>query len=569
MYGDRRAGVSIVAALVLGVLLGLAPDAHAQADVLPGAKRPELAPFAEDEEPSPPLDLPPLPRREGRQGGLAAGVRVVVREFQVEGSSVFSQQELAELTEPWTGHAITSEDLLEVREAITQRYVQRGYLTSGALIPDQSIVEGVVTVQVVEGELTSIEVRGTRRFRPGYFRTRLRRAGRAPVNVLRLETQLQRFQRDPRVRRVHARLEPGERRGESVLLLEVEESRFYGLALAFSNENSPSVGSYTGVSEPVLWNLAGWGDEWRGKVEIADGLTEADAAVSVPLPPFDTLVELHFQYNQDQVVEDPFDVLDIENESFTYGFTVTQPLLRSELQTINVGVTGEYRTSETRLEVAGGCFAFVADTSDCKAKVSVVRLFADWVLATRRNVVAARSMLSVGVDLLGSTQRAHGLPDSQYVAWLGQVQWAHRLPRQLLSSELLFRADTQLSDHPLLGIEKFAVGGLRTVRGYRENQVVRDNGVVASGELRLPLWWDRHDRPVVQIAPFIDYGRSWNHAEGSVAQTLWSVGIGLRVAPFEWLRGELYWGHAFTHVQDVGGDLQDDGIHFELTLVPF
>jgi len=565
MKRDPRAAVATAVLLALGSVLGLPAEAHAQADVLPGAERPALPPFRE--EAAPPLELPPLPPAEGRAGGLAAGLQVVVREFRVEGSSVFPPEELAALAQPWTGRPITSEELLRVRDAITQRYVERGYLTSGAVIPDQSIEAGIVRVQIVEGSLASIEVRGTQRFRPGYFRTRLRRAGRAPLNVLRLEAQLERFQRDPRVRRVLARLEPGEHRGESVLILQVEENRFYGLALGFSNENSPSVGSYTGSFEPVLWNLSGWGDEWRGDVEIADGLTEADAAVSLPLPPFDTLLELHFQYSRDQVVEDPFDVLDIENESFTYGFTVQQPLLRSEVQTLDVGVTGEYRTSDTQL--LGECFAFVPGTSECKVEVSVVRLFADWVIATRRDVVAARSMLSIGVHALGSTQLPGSLPDSQYLAWLAQLQWAHRLPSRLLGSELLFRLDSQLADDPLVGIEKFAVGGMRTVRGYRENQLVRDNGVVASVELRVPLWRDRRERPVVQIAPFLDWGRSWNERESSDAQTLWSAGVGLRVSPWPWLRGAFYWGHAFDHFPDAGGDLQDDGIHFELTVVPF
>jgi hemolysin activation/secretion protein len=178
-------------------------------------------------------------------------------------------------------------------------------------------------------------------------------------------------------------------------------------------------------------------------------------------------------------------------------------------------------------------------------------------------------MLSIGVHTLGSTQRSGSLPDSQYLAWLGQLQWAHRLPSRLLGSELLFRVDTQLTDHALLGIEKFAVGGLRTVRGYRENQLVRDNGVVASAELRVPLLRDRRDRPVVQLAPFLDYGRSWNEGESDLAEYLLSAGVGLRIAPWPWLRGALYWGHRFHRVPDAGGDLQDDGILFELTLVPF
>jgi hemolysin activation/secretion protein len=566
MHDRRRIETILASLLLMGGALGLARDAHAQGAVLPGKPPPEVESFPDEEPTAPPLELPPLPPSTDREGELAAGLRVFVRGFRVEGSTVFSAKELSELTEPWTGRAITSEDLLRVRDAITRHYAMHGYLTSGALIPDQPIADGIVIVRVVEGELEEIQVHGTRRFRPGYFRTRLSRAGRAPVSVKRLESSLQQIQRDPRVRRVRARLEPGERSGESVLLLEVEENRSYGLGLRFSNENSPSVGSYTGSLEPVLWNLSGWGDEWRVSAEITDGLRIAEGSVSIPLPPFDTLVDAHFQFAKIHIVENPFDDLDIENESSTYGFTLRQPLLRDELQQLHAGVIGEHRTSNTSL--LGECFAFVPETAECEARVSVVRLFGEWLLATRSDVVAARSMLSIGVDALGATSRGGDLPDSEYLAWLGQLQWAHRLPPGLLDSEVLFRVDTQLSDAPLLGIEKFSVGGMRTVRGYRENQLVRDNGVVTSAELRVPVWWDSRGRPIVQLASFIDYGRSWEHRESGEATTLWSAGVGLRVAPWPWLRGQLYWGHAFTPVVDPGGDLQDDGIHFVLTAVP-
>jgi hemolysin activation/secretion protein len=288
----------------------------------------------------------------------------------------------------------------------------------------------------------------------------------------------------------------------------------------------------------------------------------------VPLPPFDTSLELTFQDADSDVVEEPFDDLDIQSDSTTWGIGIRQPVWRTTLFELHLGATGEYRTSETLL--LDECFAFVEGTSDCESQVSVLRLSADGVFATRSDVVAARSMVSVGEPVFGATDRSGDIPDSEFVAWLLQLQWAHRLPAWLLESESLVRVDTQLANDQLLGIEKFAVGGLRTVRGYRENQLVRDNGVVASIELRVPVWRDERGRGLVQLAPFFDYGRSWDDGEVGLADTLTSAGIGVRVAPLEWLRGELYWGHGFDDIDDEGDyDLQDDGIHFLLTVVAF
>ena len=567
MRSGYRLGLGLCVSLALAGPCRPPDPARAQADVLPGSRRPELEPFEEGERQAPPLDLPPIPPAGAEPGVLAPGLRVRVRAFRVEGSSVFSEAELAVATAPFRGREIGSAELLQARDAVTKLYVDAGYLSSGAVVPDQSVEEGIVVLRVVEGALESIEVDGAEHFRPGYFRARLERAGRAPLNVFDLELQLQRFQRDPLVERVRARLEPGSRQGLSRLRLEIEESRFYGLGLGFSNENSPSVGSYTGHVRPQLANLLGFGDVLAGEFEGSDGLLEGDLSFSAPLPPFDTRLGLQWQYVEGQVVEEPFGALDIESEATTYGIALSQPLLRSRSHQLVAGVVGEYRRSRTRL--LGECFAFVPGASSCVSEVSVLRLFGEWAWATRRNAVAARSTLSVGVHALGSTDLGGGLPDSEYLAWLGQLQWAHRLPDSLLGSEVLARVDTQLANDPLLGIEKFAVGGMRTVRGYREYEFVRDEGVVASVEVRVPVWRDARRRPAVQLAPFLDFGRSWNHGAGSDAVTLASVGIGLRVAPFPWLQGELYWGHALEDTPQVGDDIQNDGIHFALTFVPF
>ena len=565
--GERIRSSLLMLLLFVGSLF-LPHAARAQAGVLPAAERPELAPFPAEEPTAQSVDLPPIPPPSSdTRRALPQHLRTPVREFRVEGSSVFSQVELAEATAPWTGREISSEELLQARDAVTRLYIDGGYLTSSAVVPDQSVADGVVILLVIEGALEAIEVDGTGRFRPEYFRVRLGRAGRAPVNIFELEHQLQLFQRDPKIARVQAKLEPGSRRGLSRLRLTVEEDRFLGLGLGFSNGNSPSVGEYTGTVATQIVNLAGYGDALTGVFEFSEGLFQPDVDFSIPLSPFDTLLGVHFQYAKGDVVEDPFDELDIESKSFSYAISISQPLLRSRFTELAAGVRAEYRRSKTLL--LGECFSFVEGTSSCESKVSVLRFFVDWTYATPRNVVAARSTLSVGVHALGSTDRSGGVADSEYVAWLGQLQWAYRPPEWAFGTEVLTRLDTQIANDSLLGIEKFSVGGMRTVRGYRENEFVRDNGVVASLELRIPVWYDARRRPILQLAPFADFGRTWNDNETGDAEEIASVGIGVRAAPFEWLRGELYWGHKLKDTPEFGDNIQNDGIFFALTVVPF
>ena len=186
-------------------------------------------------------------------------------------------------------------------------------------------------------------------------------------------------------------------------------------------------------------------------------------------------------------------------------------------------------------------------------------------------MVAVRSTASVGLDVLGATTSSDSnRPDGRFFAWLGQVQWAHRFSERFWSSELVFRTDLQLAADPLLSLEKIAVGGLRTVRGYRENQIVRDNGFVSSVELRIPVYRSPLGRPVVQLIPFVDVGRAWDERDDLPSDTLASIGVGVRVSPLDWIQAELYWGGQLTKAPSSGAnDIQDDGLQFRVRVWPF
>ena len=101
----------------------------------------------------PPLPIPP-------ETAPFPTLRVFVREIRVTGSTIFSAEELAKVTAPYVNREVTSEDLEALRVALTLLYVNNGYVNSGAILPDQTVSEGVVTYQIIEGGLTAVEVEG-------------------------------------------------------------------------------------------------------------------------------------------------------------------------------------------------------------------------------------------------------------------------------------------------------------------------------------------------------------------------------------------------------------------------
>jgi hemolysin activation/secretion protein len=136
----------------------------------------------------------------------------------------------------------------------------------------------------------------------------------------------------------------------------------------------------------------------------------------------------------------------------------------------------------------------------------------------------------------------------------------------------LLRAQAQFTNDRLLSLEKFAIGGFATVRGYRENQLVRDNGWATSAEFRAPIGTfpvphiSDATEGQLDVATFVDFGRSWDTDVPSPDPTsLYSVGLGLRWQVSERLAAHLYYAYPLNDLANPADhDLQDDGIHFRL-----
>ena len=538
----------------------------------PGDTRPKLPPFEPQQQERsyilPPVSIPTTPDPEG----LTSGIKIYINEIHITGNTVLSDKELRQIIAPYEDRKIAFEDIRKLRDQLTLAYVNCGYISSGVVIPKQSITDGILKLKVVEGNLTEIRVETDGRFRKETIHKRFQRNVRGPVNVLNLEEQLQFLQQDLRIHYVDAELSPGEERGKSVLQLNLYEAEPYQAYFEVGNYQSPAIGAWRGVAEVDYLNLTGIGDELGVGFRFAEGLWEVSGHYDVPLNARETKLSFYARTAESEIVEDDFEHLDIENDTQTYGLSLGQPVYRTLQTKIGVFVTGEWRRSKSFLLGDAHSFAGESDAENGSqdseegiSKVAVLRAGFDWVSRSQRQVLAARSTFSLGLDVLDATTEGGDRADGQFFSWLAQAQWARRLG--VLDSQLVLRADSQLSESSLLGLEQFAIGGHSTVRGYRENTLVRDNGVIGSIEIRIPVIKRTTKAPILELAPFFDWGHSWNtHGEEVGKKTLASLGIGARFSPKDNLYLHLQWAEDLKEIDSLSQhDLQDEGVHISIS----
>lgn len=559
---------SLLPSLIAGMLAWPAGTAAQLADpggLLPPLERPEPPAFA------PPLDLPPPPLPPDADAPLSSRVRVFVRRIELEGNTVFSAEELGRLTAPYENRLVDSAELQALRRALTLYYVERGYLNSGAVLPDQPVEDGVIRFRIVEGRLGELRLEGRDGLPPGYVERRLDLDRAAPLNLEDLRQGLQWLQQDPLIRRVDGELSPGAATGEGVLTLRLEQAPPYRLGIAAANDRAPDVGGERLRLYVDHLNLSGRADVLGLRYGRTEGADDAAAVYRLPLGDGDTALTLELERSGSAVIEETFRALDIESELSAAALGLERTVHRSRRRSLVLGVSLERRHSKTFL--LGEPFAFspgvpAQGPDQGESDVTVLRLRQDWLDRGPDRVLAARSTFSFGLPWLGATDNV-AAPDGEFFAWLGQLQWARRFDG---GGELLLRADLQLAGRSLLPLEKFAVGGADTVRGYREGLLVRDNGLVASVEYRHPLF--RLPLPgggrgpgdgQLWLAPFVDAGHAWNTDLPTPGpRTVAGAGLGLRWDPGPGVHVRLYWGGALRGVDTPGDDIQDAGLHFRV-----
>ncbi|MEL6163359.1 MAG: ShlB/FhaC/HecB family hemolysin secretion/activation protein [Cyanobacteria bacterium J06628_3] len=489
-----------------------------------------------------------------------------VRKIEVLGNTVLKDEinELIEKYEKCSEQAcsIRFEDLVQLRSQITQLYVENGYITSGAFIlNNQPLESGIIEIQVVEGILEQIEISGLNRLQKKYVRSRIELATKPPLNRKRLEEALQLLQLNPLLQRVNAELIAGSTPGKNILQLQVQEAPAFNAGIVIDNNQSPSIGSLQGVVFVASKNLLGFGDQFSAQYGLTDGLDIYNLGYEIPVNALDGTVNIRYSNNNSQIVEDQFADLGIRSDSETLSFGVRQPLVKKPNREFALGLNLDLRRSQTFL-LDDEPFSFSEGPEDGKSRVTAIRFSQDWLQRNAKQVLAARSQFSVGIDAFDATTNDSGI-DGRFFSWLGQFQWVQQTGRNTL---IVSRINAQLTPDGLLPLEKISLGGVGTVRGYRQNELVADNGIIGSVELRLPLKSDNS----LQIRPFFDIGTVWNNeAENPEQQTIAGLGLGLSWQPSRDLFLQLDYGIPLIEVEDEGDSLQENGIYFTLRYQPF
>ena len=344
------------------------------------------------------------------------------------------------------------------------------------------------------------------------------------------------------------------------------EADSFNIELFTNNGRVPSVGSWRRGLRLNQGNLFGLGDRLTGEYANTDGSNAFDGRYVLPLNPRNGALILAGGLNDTEIVEPPFDRLNITGNYYYLELGFRQPIIQTPSQELALGLTAFRQQSNTELDGEG--FPFSAGANDRgETRISALRLVQEYTQRSRQAVFAMRSQFSLGLDIFNATVNEDP-PDSRFFAWQGQGQYVRLL---FPDSLLVVRSDLQFSTRALVPLEQFSLGGWQSVRGYRQDALLTDNGVFASAEVRLPILRVERVQGVLQVVPFIDFGIGWNSSDNldPDPNSLVGVGLGLQWQMGDKLTARFDWGIPLIDIEDSNRTLQEQGLYFSVNYSPF
>lgn len=463
--------------------------------------------------------------------GALDGARFLLSGVRVEGSTVYPASELAPLYSGWIGRSVSLSDMQRIAMAITAKYAADGYALSVAIVPPQQVVDGAVTIRVVEGYVSDVKIEGQISDHRDLVRRTVEKATRSrPARTTDLERYVLLVNDLPGVTADAAIRPSGKGAGAVELVLRVSQSRFDG-AVSADNRGSKAIG-------PVqLWasvngnSLLGF-DEQTSVLGATTAEPRELAYLAVRHDETLNTEGLRLSLSASVSRSRPggsLRALGASGRGEAYGVDLTAPLVRTRARSFALGVGFNYLNATTDLEQ-------VRYSEDRVRLISVDGTYdsTDAVFgASRPASTRLRAEFSHGLDVLDATKSGSpGLSrtdgESDFTKLDVEITRVQALTPRLSAA---LDASAQVAGGPLLASQQFGLGGARFGRGYEPSELIGDNGAAIDIEGRYapPLAIPLLSEP--QLYAFYDAGSVEEKSPSPgmpKSQSLSSMGAGVR-----------------------------------------
>jgi hemolysin activation/secretion protein len=463
-------------------------------------------------------------------------VSFVLTKIITDKSQILDEKELAQLTHSYEGRTILVRDLYELIGKINKLYNERGYITCRAILPPQTIKDGVAHIRLLEGKTGKVTVKGNNSTKEHYItrRLHLKQGDIANVNTLNKDLLLFNGTNDVQLR---IKMKAGSVPGTTDYELTAWEPQKQTWTVYSDNGGSTNSGEYRGGLFFTDHSLTGTRDALTLSTLDSKGMKSFGASYSREIGRSGTKLNLLYNTNSVKIISGDLEPLDVRGHANSYTVGLVQPLIVNETTRAEAGL--EYNHQNSKTDFLG--MHWLDDTEN-----DVTASFALTNYGNSHIFYQKHSYVSGGYHDLYDSNTNYGM---YKFSGLYQKTYKHG---QMLNDRL----DAQWSSANYLpSARQFYIGGAYSVRGYEENLLSGDSGYSFNLEYSVPL-------NTKNVAAYAFYDQGGVYGDSAFENhILTSLGIGVKATLGKKVYANLALGWPLR--RDINGTVVDGSrVHF-------
>ena len=450
-----------------------------------------------------------------------------LKKIVTDPSAVLTDAELDAIIKPYEGQQVKLSDIYDIVEKINALYNEKGYVTCRAFLPPQTITEGTVKLLLVEGRTGTATVSGNKYTKAKYITNRLHLAPGEIANVKELNKDLLLFNATNSTQ-LRIMMKAGTEPGTTDYEITAYEPKRDTWTLFEDNAGSYTSGEYrTGLFFNTK-SLSGNCDAFSLGTVYSQGTRAANAMYSRSLGRSGTKMNLLYSTNAVKVVKGGYEDM-IKGHANSYAIGFVQPVLVNE--TTRSEVSLDYNRQNSKTDWLTPRINMVDDkVQDVTLGYSLTNYGASHVFYQKHSYVRGYSKQEADMGTCSEPSNKH----------FGFYKFNAMYQKLYQAGQMWnLRADAQWSGSDgMVSSRQFYMGGMYSVRGYKENFLGGDSGFTFSAEYAVPVI-----NKNTSAFTFFDYGHVYGNGQSDDQHhILSSVGLGLRSTINQYISASLTLG---------------------------
>lgn len=496
---------------------------------------------------------------------------VFVNSIEVSPSEILTQEEIANITRPLVGKNVFISDIQKAIDEINNIYAEKGYVTARAFLPEQTVQNGNIFIELIESKIGNITVENNKWTKDKYITDRMPQKQYQLFDIVDLEKEILDFNRYNEGVNLTANLKAGAEAGTTDIEFSTKEKIPFHIRGMMDNQGRKSIGPIRGGAMVTADSLFGYRDKMSVGTYFSKYSVSPFFDYSVPVNKHDGRVGFSFFSGFAKVGSGPNSWMDIKSRTYNYALYYSHPLIRKpglELKSYS-SVNYKRANVSTGVQELEGYLNRLDEVTSVETSLQLRK-------DTKYGIWYLNQGISYAAPLFDDK--------SNYLKINGNAVRLHDFSHGVIG---ILRGNYQVipgrANDSVPYLDQFQTGGMMTVRGYSEGIMIGKNGYYLSGELEFPLMPRQITSPrsgekipfigkYVKGAIFADHSGVFPSARTGEdiyggSYFLASIGMGLKVALPGDLSARLYWGYPLIN-NAYEQDRKYGRFHFELALEP-